>query len=127
PVEAASHQLLQTLADFHAAQPLRVGMSREELRSRLARQMDSRGFQWVLARLEQEGRVATSAARVRLAGYEPAYSEEQRRIAAAIEESLLADRFSPPSPEELMQARGLNGRAAQEVWEALLDSGTVVR
>jgi selenocysteine-specific elongation factor len=127
PVEAAEHQALQALAAFHAAQPLRVGMSREELRSRLSRQMDGRAFQWILARMEQQGRISATAARVRLADHEPRYSEEQQRIAAAIEEGLLSDRFSPPSPEEIFEEHRLTGRAAQEVWDALLDNGTVVR
>jgi selenocysteine-specific elongation factor len=126
-VEAAEHGVLQALAAFHAANPLRVGMSREELRSRLSRQLEGRSFQWVLARLDGAGRIAASAARVKLADHEPQYTEQQRGIAATFEEALLADRFSPPSPDEFMASRGLSGRTAQEVWEALIDNGTVVR
>src|SRR5262249_21166272 len=125
--EAAEHGVLQALAAFHAANPLRVGMSREELRSRLSRQLEGRSFQWVLARLDGAGRIAASAARVKLADHEPQYTEQQRGIAATCEEALLADRFSPPSPDEIMASRGLSGRTAQEVWEALIDNGTVVR
>ncbi len=127
PVEAAEHKVLLLLAEYHSAQPLRGGISREELRSRLSRQMDNRGFQWVLARLEQAGKTAATGARVRLASFQPCYSEDQQRIAQVFEAGLLADRFMPPSPEEIMEARGLRGTAATEVWESLLDSGAVIR
>jgi selenocysteine-specific elongation factor len=126
-VEAAEHGVLQAVAAFHAANPLRLGMSREELRSRLSRQLENRSFQWVLARMDAAGRIAATAARVKLAGHEPQYTEQQQRVAAAFEEALLAERFSPPSPDEIMEERRLTGKPAQEVWDALIDNGTVVR
>src|SRR5262249_28003050 len=52
-VEAAENQILAVLREFHAAQPMRVGMSREELRSRLSRVMDAKGFGLILGRLER--------------------------------------------------------------------------
>jgi selenocysteine-specific elongation factor len=126
-LDAAEHQLLSQLAEFHAAQPMRTGMSREELRSRLSRQMDPKGFNLVLGRLEAEGRVASEGGRVRQAGHEPRFTPEQERIREALEQGLLADPFNAPFYEEIRAGAGLPPKPAAEVWEALIDNGMVVR
>ena len=124
-LDAAGHLLASNLADFHAAQPMRSGMSREELRSRVSRQMDAKGFSLVLGRLEADGQVAVEGGKVRLATHQPSFTPEQRALASRFEAGLLADRFNAPSYAEL--AAGMPPRAAQEVWEALVDNGAVVR
>jgi selenocysteine-specific elongation factor len=127
PVEAAENQLLSALREFHTAQPLRVGMSREELRSRLSRAMDAKGFALILSRLERAGRVQPLDGRVRVAGYEPQYTPQQARVAQAIEASLQENPTAPPGFEEIVQGQRLPPAVAREVWEALIDAGTVVR
>jgi len=124
-LDAAAHLVTGTLSEFHAAQPMRAGMSREELRSRLSRQVDAKGFNLVLTRVEAEGLVAAEGGRVRLASHEPQLTPEQRRVADAFESGLLADPFNAPSYDELRA--GLPPKAAQEVWDALLGNGVIVR
>jgi selenocysteine-specific elongation factor len=126
-LDAAEHQVLGALATYHEAQPLRSGMSREELRSRLSRQLDAKGFALILGRLEAAGSVVADGGRVRLAGHEPQFTEEQRRIVEVIEAELLRDMFNSPNFEEIRAAGSLPAKAAQEVWEALIDNGVVVR
>jgi selenocysteine-specific elongation factor len=126
-VEAAENQILAALREFHAAQPMRVGMSREELRSRLSRAMDAKGFALVLGRLERTGRVQPLDGRVRETGHEPQYTDEQAKAAQAIEAALLENPVSPPSLEEVTQAHRLLAPTAREVWDALIDAGAIVR
>jgi selenocysteine-specific elongation factor len=126
-VEAAENQLLAALREFHAAQPLRVGMSREELRSRLSRTMDAKSYSLILGRLERASQVQPLEGRVRIAGHQPQYTPDQARTAEAIEAALLENPVSPPGFEEIMQNRRLAPATAREVWEALIDAGTVVR
>ncbi len=126
-LDAAGHQVVSTLSEYHAAQPMRTGMSREELRSRLSRQMDAKGFNLILGRLEAEGKIVSEGGRVRLASHSPQFTPEQQRIAEAFEQGLLADPFNAPFYEDLRSAAGLPAKPAQEVWEALIDNGLVVR
>src|SRR5438270_8711962 len=126
-IEAAEGQIMAALREFHAAQPLRVGMSREELRSRLSRAMDAKGFGLVLERMECAGRVEPLDGRVRVAGHQPKYTPEQARVDEAFEGALLEAPASPPAYEEIVQSRRLPAATAREVWEALIDAGTVVR
>jgi selenocysteine-specific elongation factor len=126
-LDAGEHQVTGVLANHHAAQPMRTGMSREELRSRLSRQMDAKAFNLVLGRLEADGRVILERGRSRLATHEPQFTPEQGRIAEALERGLLADPFNAPAFEEMRAAAGLPAKPAQEVWEALVDNGVAVR
>lgn len=126
-LDAAAHQVLGTLSAAHEAQPMRTGMSREELRSRLSRQMDAKGFNLILGRLEAEGRVVFEGGRVRMAEHHPRFTDEQQRIVTALEKGLLADPFNAPFYEDLRASAGLPTKPAQEVWEALIDNGVVVR
>jgi selenocysteine-specific elongation factor len=126
-VEAAENQLVAALREFHAAQPLRVGMSREELRSRLSRAMDAKGYTLILGRLERAGQIELLEGRVKIAGHQPQYTPDQARAAEAIEAALLENPVSPPGFEEIVENRRLPPATAREVWEALIDAGTVAR
>ncbi|HTE18221.1 MAG TPA: SelB C-terminal domain-containing protein, partial [Armatimonadota bacterium] len=126
-LESAEHLVLGTLSAHHAVQPMRTGMSREELRSRLSRQLDTKGFNLILGRLEADGRVVSQGGRVRLREHAPQFTPEQGRIVEALEGGLLRDPFNAPFYEELRAAASLPPKPAQEVWEALIDNGAVVR
>ena len=93
-------------------------MSREELRSRLSRAMDAKGFGLILGRLERAERVQPLDGRVRIAGHAPQYTPEQSRVAQAIEAALLQKPDLParlrgdrrgPTPPARHRARGLGG------------------
>lgn len=126
-LDAAGHQVVSQLTEYHAAQPMRVGMSREELRSRLSRQMDAKGFNLILGRLEADGVIVSGGGRVRLASHAPKFSPEQQRIVEALEAGLLADPFNAPFYEDLRTAAGLPAKGTPEIWEALIDNGLIVR
>jgi selenocysteine-specific elongation factor len=126
-LDAAEHQVLGTLSNYHEAHPMRTGMSREELRSRHSRQMDTKGFALVLGRLERAGTILVDGGRVRLATHTPRFTPEQQRIAEAFETALLRDPFNSPFYEEIRAGAGLPAKPAQEVWETLIDNGVVVR
>ena len=126
-LDAAMHQFRGVLHEHHHAHPMWVGMSREEARSRLSRQMDTRGFQLVLSRLEAEHGVQIVGSRLALAAHTPTFTPEQRRITDGLEAGLLADPYHAPAYADLCARAGLTVRAAQEVWEALIENGTVIR
>jgi selenocysteine-specific elongation factor len=126
-VEAAENQLLDVITAYHRAQPLRVGMSREELRSRLSRTIDARAFNFLLGRLEKRDAIHAVAGRVKRADHEPRFSESQDAAARNLISALLREPFSPPSPEEALLACGAPATVAREVWDSLIDQGIIVR
>ena len=90
---------LRVLEDFHRRNPLKSGMSREELRGR-AGQADERVFGHLLAVLEAEGVVRSEKDKVRLASHSLQLSPEQQKVVDGIEAEFRRAGAAPPTPED---------------------------
>src|SRR5207249_69317 len=77
--------VLAALEAFHRANPLKPGMSREELRVRTGG-ADERVFATLLAALEAEGALASDRDKVRLASHQVRLTPEQQRIVDRVEQ-----------------------------------------
>src|SRR5207247_7306447 len=88
-----------TLAEYHAAYPLRTGMPREELRSRLG--VSARVFPHALTRLSGEGVLVDREGSVRLVEHNVKLTPEHERRAERMLAALGAQPFTPPSLVEL--------------------------
>jgi selenocysteine-specific elongation factor len=117
---------LAALEAFHAASPLRPGMSREELRGR-AGAADERVFAALLAGLESEGVVRTERDKVRLVAHEVRLAPEQQTAVDRLEDAYLQAEAAPPSPEEALARAGLRGDEEHELFQVLVDARKLVR
>ena len=93
--DALSGRMKEALREYHRQFPLRRGMSREELRSRL--RLDSRPFEQVVALWESRGDVNEAAGSVSLPEHEPRPDPAQQKRAEELLAALRAQPFSPPS------------------------------
>ena len=114
------------LEAFHRANPLKPGMSREELRVR-AGGADERVFATLVVALETEGIVATERDKVRLASHRVSLTPEQQRIVDRVEQEFLKAEASPPSPEEALGRAGVSGGDQHELFQFLLEGKRLVR
>ena len=114
------------LEQFHRAQPLRGGMSREELRVRAAN-ADERVFAHVLGALDAEGAVRVDRDKVRLASHELRLSPVQQTAVDRLEREFREAAAAPPSPEEALGRAGLAGDEEHELFQLLLESRKLVR
>lgn len=112
-------RLTGELASFHTSQPLRPGMPREALKSRL--KLETRLFNEALARAAREGALVESEGLVRLPDHAVRFQPEQQ---AAVDRLLLQFSRSPtttPSYKEAVAAVG------EDVLLALIETGRLVR
>jgi selenocysteine-specific elongation factor len=119
-------QALGALEQFHHANPLRPGMSREELRGR-AGAPDDRIYAHLLATLDAEGLVRTERDKVRLASHTVRLSPEQQRVVDRLEQEFLTAQAAPPSPEEALGRLGVAGDEEHELFGVLVEAKTLVR
>jgi selenocysteine-specific elongation factor len=117
--EALVARATEALAAYHARYPLRAGMPREELKSRLG--LDTPIFGGLLARAEAEGLVRLTPTAVALREHRAALAPAQQ---ASVERLLEAFRRAPYTPPSLAQAEEEVGA---EVLEYLLESGVLVK
>jgi selenocysteine-specific elongation factor len=109
-----------SLATYHRAYPLRRGMPKEELRTRLG--VEPRLFQRLLQRLLAEGRLAESGPLLSLAEHRVAFTPEQERQVAELLD--LLRRYGPAPPDRADFEAHL--RISPALTQALLDRGELV-
>jgi selenocysteine-specific elongation factor len=109
-------RMQQLLAHFHQQYPLRLGMDREELRSRLG----LTGAQLTVV-LQSQQAIRTEQSIVRLAEHQITFSAAQRQAIEVLWSQFQAAPYTPPSFTEASQVVG------EDVLYALLDLGQLVR
>ena len=119
-------QVLRVLEVFHRQNPLRSGMSREELRTR-AGGAEERLFSHMLGALETERLVKAEKDRVRLATHQIRLSPSQRQAVDKIEAFYRSAGAAPPGPEEALAKAGLGGSEENELFQLLLEERRLMR
>jgi selenocysteine-specific elongation factor len=115
------------LAAYHREFPLRAGMPREEVKSRLARYIPGlsiRLFNEIVARATGEGWLAeagTASDRLRLASHEVTFDRRQQQ---AVDALLYDFRTSPYTTPSVAQSEE---RVGEEVLNALLEQGVLIK
>lgn len=126
-MDELSRQIVASLTQFHAKNPLKVGMPKEELRSTVGKGFDSRSFAAVLALLERASLVAMSENLVHLPDRQVTLGEAEQAAADRIDSQLKRTGFNVPSTDELLAMAGIPAAAARDLLELLVSQGKVVR
>jgi selenocysteine-specific elongation factor len=116
---AVMERVKTLLGYYHRQQPLKRGMSKEEVRSRLGSALPSRAFGPAMSLGVARNFIAEDATTYRLPTHEPTYTAAQREQVERLRVAHRQSRFSPPAPHEL--------GVEQEVVAALVDSGEWVK
>ena len=119
-------QTLGLLEAFHAENPLRGGISREELRNR-AGNAQERVFSQLLTSLEAEGVVRSEKDQVRLAAHSIRLTPEQQRVVSGLDVEFARAGAAPPSPEEALAKLGVKGTERHELFQLLVAERRLVR
>ena len=110
----------ELLRRFHAAYPLRRGLPKEELRTRLG--ADPRLFVRELERLTSQGTAAEDGPFVRLASHSVVFSDAEERQVRNLLAVLTEAGVSPPDRTEIVAELGISS----ELVDALLARGDLV-
>jgi selenocysteine-specific elongation factor len=126
-VDALRTEVLGRLADFHAKEPLKDGLAKEELRSKLPDQLPAATFVWMLGRLAAHGQIAVERDKVRLAGYRPKLSAAEEELKAKIELAFREGGFQPPTPDAVLGGLKIERKPAQAIFRRLVDDGILIK
>jgi len=119
--------ILSLLRQFHAQNPLREGISKEELRSRLARGVAPALFDRLLNDLTVAKEVAQDRDRVRLTTHRPQLSAAEAALTDRLETLYRAAGLQPPTVDAAFKEAGVDRRAAQAVFFRLVEQGTLTK
>ncbi len=111
-------QMIRAVEDYHSNYPLRRGMSREELKSRL--KLSARLFNAVLLRVASSGELEEIGTLVQRAGHTIRFTPQQQRSVDGLIARFIASPYSPPTSKECLAEVG------EDVYTALIDLGVLI-
>lgn len=117
--EELVHELQRVLGGFHERAPLRDGMPREEVKSRLG--LEAPLLNQVLEYAGREGIIAATSTSVRLASFQPTLAQEQQRRLDAVLAQFERNPYTPPASPQVEEAVGA------DVLQFALEQGILVK
>jgi len=118
-VDSLREQTVKQVKAFHKENPLRTGMPREELNTRMG--FTNKTFQSIVKRAVQEGLISETGGRIALPDHEMVLSRGQKADAEKLLQSFVNSPYSTPSVKECIQRVGSN------VFQYLLEGEILIR
>jgi selenocysteine-specific elongation factor len=116
--------LIEALNDFHEKHPLRMGMSKEEIRSRLFKNVKMKILDEILGIFEKNIRV--SGQYIHLKNFEIEYTEDQRAFISYLKNALDRDLYKPESIEEIV-SKGKKVKHLHDIISNLIAEGELIK
>ncbi|MBK5101751.1 MAG: selenocysteine-specific translation elongation factor [Desulfobacteraceae bacterium] len=121
----AREEIVKTTGQYHKDFPLKVGLFKEELRSRTTGSNNQKLFNYVVNQLTQEGIIVQEKEVVRLKEHRVTLAEDQVKARAKLEATYLQSGLQPPYFKELKEK--FPGGIGFDVLEVLLKEGVLVK
>ncbi len=123
----AASQVLNYLGEFHKAEPLARGVSREKLRTSLFRRSSNLVFQAVLEDLEGREKISLVQELVCTFGRVVTLEAEEEQIRARLAREFQRKGFHLASAEDVIGKLGLNRHKAQTIMRMMIQDGTLAK
>ena len=108
-----SAAILDAVVDYHKAYPLRKGMPKEELKSKL--KLSTRVFAGLTSKLIQDGSLREDGPLIMQPGHEIQFSSQQEKSIELLLQQFSTSPYSPPSTKDSKSAVG------DDVFQAMVD------
>ncbi|MDR9501748.1 MAG: selenocysteine-specific translation elongation factor [Desulfurivibrionaceae bacterium] len=126
--DALAGAITEALSRYHLANPLKTGLAKEELRSRLFGGQENKTFQAVLNNLLKKGVIAAEDSLLRLAGHKVVFRADEQEVQAAMLAMYEQAGLVPPTYKEVLaRFPDLAPDFVKEMLLGLVQSGKVVK
>jgi selenocysteine-specific elongation factor len=120
-----SQAMRQELERYHEANPLKPGLFKEELKSRLPQIRESKLFNFILNQLAEQKILVQEKELVRLTGHKVQLKEDQQAVRDSLEKVYLTSGLQPPYFKEL--AEKFTKGQPRQVLELMVKEGKLVK
>jgi selenocysteine-specific elongation factor len=103
---SATDRAMNAVATYHAANPLRPGMPKEELRGSLGRNVDPKAFAALVGHWQSEGIITTDQTSVRRTDFQVQLNPRQQALLERVASVYQAAGFNVPTVEEVSEEVG---------------------
>lgn len=118
---------IKILESYHKDHPLKAGMSRQGLRSKLAPSLNSKLFGALIQDLTKSNTVIQEKEVIRLSGHRVALGADQEDVKHRIEQTYLQSGLEPPYFRDLAASIGENSARVKEILVHMLEEKTLVK
>jgi selenocysteine-specific elongation factor len=130
-IEREQYQGLRELAlaqlrEFHQRLPMKSGLSKEELRTKLSPEVDVKLFQILINELIQSKEVVLEKDKLRLPGHQIS-SADEKGLVKRVEATILKGGLQPASPKELSEEWSERENEVRAIFEHLVHEGVLVK
>jgi len=124
--ERLKEMTLGQLKEFHQRFPMKTGLAKEELRTKLPMEVDVKLFQILMNGLIQSKEVVSEKDKIRLSQHHVS-SADEKGLVKRVEDAILAGKLQPPSPKELSEEWSEEEEEVLAVFEHLLHENVLVK
>lgn len=126
-IENLKKELHDFIDAYHKANPLKAGMPKEELKSKLPDFLNPKLFILIINQMIKDKNIALDEDMVRLEGHKVSLGEDQSSIKIKIIKAYKESGLTPPYLKELVQEYKMDPARAKEVLMLLVDEGIVLK
>lgn len=116
-----------SLAGYHKTHPLKMGMSKEELKSKFPPFLGSKFFNLILNQMIKDKEIVQEEDWVRLATHTVSLGVDQEQVKEKIRKTYKNDKLTPPYFKELAKILGLDPQTARDVLMLLVEEGMIIK
>ncbi|MDD5285916.1 MAG: selenocysteine-specific translation elongation factor [Desulfuromonadaceae bacterium] len=126
-VETLKRGVVNEMTAYQSANPLKEGIGKEELKSRLPKRSDLRFFTPLLSSLERDGLIVPDRDIVRLAGTAAGSTTAGDCLGSKMDSFIAEGGIEPPTLREIMERFRCDEKTARDNLALLIRGGQVVR
>jgi selenocysteine-specific elongation factor len=119
--------IIDELEEFHKNYPLRVGIAKEEFKSKFLKDVKSRIYELFIERLIKEESIQLKEQYIQLVDFKIEYSKEQKEIKENIERIMKENAFIPIKKDEIKDKIKSKEKEVIEVFNSMVNSGDIVK
>ncbi|MFO7714644.1 selenocysteine-specific translation elongation factor [Desulfosarcina sp.] len=115
------------LATYHRNNPLKTGISKEELKSKFPRQVSGKLFTLILNRMIKDHQLVLEDDTARLADHKVSLQVDQKALKQQISDIYRQTRLTPPYFRDIVKELDVDPKTAKGVLELLVAEGVLVK
>ena len=127
--EGLAQEIVSFLTKYHQANPLKEGISKEELKSkfRAFQPKESKLFILVTTKLVKDGTIVQEANSIRLSGHKVALKVDLREVKSKIAGIYVKEGLTPPFFRSICSDLDVDQQTARDVLQMLIDEKKIVK
>ncbi len=126
-IENLKKEMHDFIDAYHKSNPLKAGMPKEELKSKLPDFLNPKLFILIINQMIKDKNIALDEDMVRLEGHKVSLGEDQSGIKMKIIKAFKESGLTPPYLKELVQEHKMDHVRAKEVLLLLVDEGILLK